>query len=376
MFNYMSFADKEFEKLNEQVKMEEEKFLNAEVTIENYKFPHIYLTDEEIEEFNKDCEKYGYDIQAIPLVTYMNLNCPDKEFQLDGEDEIDLEEKEKNIDKFMEFLGKNYQKIEEEKKEDKEDKEKKEDKVINNDKMLGKKRNKVLEDSFEEEKSIKSSLKSKSIKSNRSKKSEISEKSNLTENNLEKIEEEKNNSKIMKNKEKKKKINKKKNKKKTNEITENFDNYFKKIKETRKKQEDDENRKNDLIQEIMINSQLLTKDVLNEVAKVNRFGLLDNSTTIKESDLQKKTVNELDRIMVDININSKLLKLNSDNQNNIKKIKQRQELEQKAKEDKEEHAQRKLKEAEDKNRKNDNKKQDKKESDISDKDSDSDDNSI
>ena len=39
----------------------------------------------------------------------------------------------------------------------------------------------------------------------------------------------------MKNKEKRKKINKKKNKKKTNEIIENFDNYFKKIKETRKK---------------------------------------------------------------------------------------------------------------------------------------------
>ena len=370
----MSFAEKEFEKLNEQVKMEEEKFLNAEVTIKNYTFPHIYLTDEEIEEFNKDCEKYGYDIQAIPLVTYMNLNCPDKEYQLNGEDEIDLEEKEKNIDKFMQFLGKNYRGVEEEDKEDNDNKDNKEDK---SEKILGKKRNKILEDSFEEEKSIKSSLKSKSIKSNRSKKSEISEKSNLTENNKENNDEEKNNSKIVKNKEKKKKINKKKNKKKTNEIIENFDNYFKKIKETRKKQEDDENRKNDLIQEIMINSQLLTKEVLNEVAKVNRFGLLDNSTTIKESDLQKKTVNELDRIMVDININSKLLKLNSDNQSNIKKIKQRQELEQKAKEDKEEHAQRKLKEAaENKNKKNENKKIEKKESDISDKDSDSDDNSI
>ena len=374
----MSFAEKEFEKLNEQVKMEEEKFLNAEVTIQNYKFPHIYLTDEEIEEFNKDCAKYGYDIQAIPLVTYMNLNCPDKEYQLNGEDEIDLEEKEKNIDKFMEFLGKNYHKIKEENKEDKNDKDVKDDKEEKNDKMLGKKRNKVLDDSFEEEKSVKSSLKSKSIKSNRSKKSEISEKSNLTENNLENNNEEKNNNKITKNKEKRKKINKKKNKKKTNEIKENFNNYFKKIIETKKNQEDDENRKNNLIQEIMINSQLLTKEVLNEVAKVNRFGLLDNSTTIKESDLQKKTVIELDRIKVDININSKLLKLNSDNQSNIKKIKQRQEMEQKAKEDKEEHIQKKLKEAEDKKKKNknENKKQEKKESDISDKDSDSDDDSI
>ena len=365
----MSYADKEFEKLNEQVHMEEEKYLNAEVTIENYKFPHIYLTDKEIEEFNKDCEKYGYDIKVVPLVTYMNLNSPDKDYELDDEDEIDLEEKEKNVDKFMEFLGKNYQS----KEENKENKD---------NKMIGKKRNKVLEDSFEEEKSIKSSLKSKSIMSNRSKRSDISEKSNLTENNLESIdrnsniEEEKNNSKILKSKDKKKKINKKKQKKKTNEITEKFDNYFKKIKETRKKQEDDEKRKSDLIKEIMINSQLLTKEVLNEVAKVNHFGLLDNSTTIKESDLQKKDVNQLDRIMVDININSKLLKLNSDNQSNIKKMKTRQELEQKAKE---EHEQRKLQllqEAENRKKINENKKQDKEESDISEKDSDSDDNSI
>ena len=362
----MSYEDNEFEKLNQQVHMEEERYLNAEVTIENYKFPHIYLTEEEIEQFNKDCEKYGYDIKAVPLVEYMNLNSSDKSYKLNEDDEIDMEEKEKNVDKFMEHLGKNFQSKKEE----------------DNNKILGKKR-KILDDSFEEEKSIKSSLKSRSIMSNRSKKSEISEKSNLTENNLDNIdkstniEEEKNNSKIMKNK---KKLNKKKKPKKSmNDLSENFDNYFKKIKETRKKQEDDEKRKSELIKNIMESSQLLTRDVLNDVAKVNHFTLLDNNSTIRELDLQNKDVIQLDRIMVDININSKLLKLNPENQANIKKMKTRQEMEQKAKE---EHDQRKmqlLREAENKKineNKNEEKKEEKKNSDISDKDSESDENSI
>ena len=164
-----------------------------------------------------------------------------------------------------------------------------------------------------------------------------------------------------------------------NDLSENFDNYFKKIKETRKKQEDDEKRKSELIKNIMESSQLLTRDVLNDVAKVNHFTLLDNNSTIRELDLQNKDVIQLDRIMVDININSKLLKLNPENQANIKKMKTRQEMEQKAKE---EHDQRKmqlLREAENKKineNKNEEKKEEKKNSDISDKDSESDENSI
>ena len=293
-------VDNEFEKLNQQVHIDEEKYLNAEVTIENYNFPHIYLTDEEIEQFNKDCEQYGYDIKAVPLITYMNLNSPDKSFKLDDSEEDDLENKEKNVDKFMNHLGKNYH-AKEEKKEKKENK------------YVGKKRNKILEDSFEEEKSVKSSMKSKSILSNRSKKSDISDKSNLTENNkdnneskLNINEENKNENKSNKSviKEKKRKlIKKKKPPKKTNEIAENFDNYFRKIKETRKKQVEDEARKNPLIAQIMEGSQLLTPDSLRELARVNHIGLVDN-TTLRKYDLERKDVNQLDRIMVDININS------------------------------------------------------------------------
>ena len=379
MFN----ADDEFEKLNQQVKMEEEKYLNAEVTIENYKFPHIYLTEEEIEQFNKECDHYGFDIKVVPLSTYMNLNSPDKTYNLNEDDDIDMEQKEKNIDKFMNYLGKNYQK-----KEDNKEKEKEKE-----NKFIGKKRNKILEDDSEQEDSNISSYKSKSHIGKRIKKNEKieedenSEKSNLSVNNKRKkkiIDDEEEISSGKKenedkgNKKKKNLIKKKKNMKKSNEISEKFDNYFRKIKETRQKQIDDENRIDSLIQEIMEKSQLLTKEDLKELAKVNRIGLLDDST-LKQSDLNKKNVNQLDKILVDININSNVLKLNNDGRDNIKKIKDRMEREKKSREDylknkrlKEEKNQISNRNKEKEKNSSYDKKEDKKESDLSDNDSDSD----
>lgn len=379
MFN----ADDEFEKLNQQVKMEEEKYLNAEVTIENYKFPHIYLTEEEIEQFNKECDHYGFDIKVVPLSTYMNLNSPDKTYNLNEDDDIDMEQKEKNIDKFMNYLGKNYQK-----KEDNKEKEKEKE-----NKFIGKKRNKILEDDSEQEDSNISSYKSKSHIGKRIKKNEKieedenSEKSNLSVNNKRKkkiIDDEEEISSGKKenedkgNKKKKNLIKKKKNMKKSNEISEKFDNYFRKIKETRQKQIDDENRIDSLIQEIMEKSQLLTKEDLKELAKVNRIGLLDDST-LKQSDLNKKNVNQLDKILVDININSNVLKLNNDGRDNIKKIKDRMEREKKSREDylknkrlKEEKKQISNRNKEKEKNSSYDKKEDKKESDLSDNDSDSD----
>ena len=49
----------------------------------------------------------------------MNLKSPDKNYNED--DEINLEEKEKNIEKFNDYIGKNY---------------------------IGKKRNKILDDDY------------------------------------------------------------------------------------------------------------------------------------------------------------------------------------------------------------------------------------
>ena len=377
-------ADDEFEKLNQRVKHEEEKYLNAEVTVENYKFPHIYLTDEEIEEFNRESDKNGLDIKVVPLSTYMNLNSPDKTFNVDEDDEIDIEEKEKNIEKFMNFLGKNYIKREE-KNEEK-----------NENKFIGKKRNKILEDESEQEESNISSFKSKSyvrsrktIKNNGNKEEdEKSEKSNLSEFNKKDIdieeekEEEKSNDKKHNekngNKNKKKIIKKKKNNKKSNEIAENFDNYFRKIRETRQKQIDDENRRGALIREIMEKSQNLTQEGLREVAKINRVSLIDDNT-LSEHDLTLKLTNQLDRILVDININSNVLKLNGGGKENIKKMKDRMEREKKARE--EQILNKRLKEQkkqkmENKIKENNKVNENKKENDLSDNNSESDDDSI
>ena len=373
-------ANEEFKKLNERVKHEEEKYLNAEVTVENYKFPHIYLTEEEIEEFNRESDKHGLDIKVVPLSTYMNLNSPDKSYNVDDEDEIDIEEKERNIEKFMDFLGKNYYKKEEK----------------NENKYIGKKRNKILEDDSEQEESNISSFKSKSymrsrkiIKNKENKEEDDkSEKSNLSEYNKRDIdiEEEKeieksNDKKYIEdkgNKKKKKLIKKKKNNRKTAEISEKFDNYFRKIKETRQKKIDDEKRKIPLIKEIIEKSQNLTQEVLREVAKVNHVSLIDDST-LSQNDLNKKDTNQLDRILVDININSNVLKLNSGGKENIKKMKDRIEREKKAREDqilnKRLKEQKKL-EIENKNKEKDKISENKKESDISDNNSESDDDSI
>ena len=373
-------ANEEFKKLNERVKHEEEKYLNAEVTVENYKFPHIYLTEEEIEEFNRESDKHGLDIKVVPLSTYMNLNSPDKSYNVDDEDEIDIEEKERNIEKFMDFLGKNYYKKEEK----------------NENKYIGKKRNKILEDDSEQEESNISSFKSKSymrsrkiIKNKENKEEdEKSEKSNLSEYNKRDIdiEEEKeieksNDKKYIEdkgNKKKKKLIKKKKNNRKTAEISEKFDNYFRKIKETRQKQIDDERRKIPLIKEIIEKSQNLTQEVLREVAKVNHVSLIDD-TTLSQNDLNKKDTNQLDRILVDININSNVLKLNSGGKENIKKMKDRIEREKKAREDQilnKRLKEQKKREIENKNKEKDKISENKKESDISDNNSESDDDSI
>ena len=377
-------ADDEFKKLNQRVKHEEEKYLNAEVTVENYKFPHIYLTDEEIEEFNRESDKNGLDIKVVPLSTYMNLNSPDKTFNVDEDDEIDIEEKEKNIEKFMNFLGKNYIKREE-KNEEK-----------NENKFIGKKRNKILEDESEQEESNISSFKSKSyvrsrkiIKNNGNKEEdEKSEKSNLSEFNKKDIdieeekEEEKSNDKKHNekngNKNKKKIIKKKKNNKKSNEIAENFDNYFRKIRETRQKQIDDENRRDALIREIMEKSQNLTQEGLREVAKINRVSLIDDNT-LSEHDLTLKLTNQLDRILVDININSNVLKLNGGGKENIKKMKDRMEREKKAREEQilnKRLKEQKKQEMENKIKENNKVNENKKESDLSDNNSESDDDSI
>ena len=127
---------------------------------------------------------------------------------------------------------------------------------------------------------------------------------------------------------KKKVIKKKKPTKAGDILTENFDNYFRRIKETRKKQVEDEERRVPLIKEILEKSQNLTKEELKDFANHNGISLV-NDITLSEYDLSKKDTNQLDRILVDININSDVLKLNQDRPENIKRMKSRLEREKK-----------------------------------------------
>ena len=50
-----------------RVKEKEEKYKDAEITIWNYNILHIYLTKEEIEDFNEKSDEFNLDIQLVPL---------------------------------------------------------------------------------------------------------------------------------------------------------------------------------------------------------------------------------------------------------------------------------------------------------------------
>jgi len=273
---------------------------------------------------------------------------------------------------------------------------------VNN--YIRKKQRRIIDDNSE----IESDKSNKSLSVNNSfiSKSFVSKKTEKSDKNIN------NNENIIKNKNKKKKgndehkkdtddelaldehkkkvIKKKKPTKAGDILTENFDNYFRRIKETRKKQVEDEERRVPLIKEILEKSQNLTKEELKDFANHNGISLV-NDITLSEYDLSKKDTNQLDRILVDININSDVLKLNQDRPENIKRMKSRLEREKKFNEN---HLKnKKLKEEkkmeminaskkqssninENKDDKIENKKQDKKDSDLSDSDSGLDEDSI
>ena len=311
----------EFEKYNQRVKDEEQKYANTEVKIENYNFPHIYLTDTEIEEFNSLCDKLGVDLKVVPITDYMNLNSPEKNPN-ENMDEEDDEESEyarmERVDKVMNYLGTHFlpdmdkNKLIMEKDEDYIMKE------VNN--YIGKKQQRNF---FEH------------TRFNVHKNNENNELNNLSENNKgkksirkkrkNKNDEEIDDDYIMKDSEKK--LSKKKNNCKNDKnLQENFKVFFKKITETRQEQEDDEKRKAPLINEILEKSQLLTPEDLQALAKKKHISVI-NDINLSENDLKKRDVRKLDDILVDINFNSNVSKLKNEKQENIKKIKKRKNLE-------------------------------------------------
>lgn len=297
----MHNIDEEFEKYNQRVKNEEIKYANSEVKIENYKFPHIYLTEEEIEDFNKKCDELGFDIKVVPICEYLNLN-PEKNENEDGEeDEVSEYTKMERVEKFMDHLGRNLL------SENKIDKKKltmenNADYIMNEvNSYIGKKQRRIFFDHNQNEKNKNNETKDKINDNN--------DFSTLSETNKGK-----------------KGFKKKYNYNNDENLKENANKYFKRIIDTAQELKNNEIRKDPLVDEILEKSQLLEPDDLKSLASKKRISVVGDNE-LSEFDLKKKDVRQLDGILADININSDVSKLKNEKRENIKRIKARKNLE-------------------------------------------------
>lgn len=306
--------EEEFEKLKEKVQKQEEKYENFQMTSDNLKLPHIFLTSKEINEFNQECEKSRLNLKVVPLFDYMNL--------------LMAKEEDRSIDSDFSLIEKSYiSKI----KDDEQEEEKHNNKrIILSKSNKGKNVNNYL--NKKKERDFKENEKEEEIKINENcddnDDSFFSFKSNLQVNKVESLN---------KNKAKKKQLIKRNhlNKKtqkikhaKNNDVNINFNNYFKKIKETGEQLKNIDKRKEELISEISENSQNLTKEGLKEIADNKHIRLVGDQ--FKINDLNQKTVNQLEILLGDIQINSNVNKLEIDRKDDIKTIKNKEEMERKS----------------------------------------------
>ena len=290
----MRNIDEEFEKYDKKVREEEKRYANSETKWKDYNFPHIYLSDKDIKEFNNKCVELGIDLKVVPIDEYMNLNKPEK--KEDNNDEEKMDDKMEKIDKAMEYLSKNFLP----------DKKKKLNLIKDNSYIInevndyiGKKQRRIADNHSEEE-------------------------NNNNSNSLSKEDEKDEDDEIEKRGRKIK--NKRKNKGNVNQLPQKCDDYFRRIKNTRKIEINDEKRKNPLIKKILEKSQYLTQEDLKLLAKLKHIPVIDD-TILCEFDLNKKHVNFLDSFLVDIKFNSEILKLNNGSNENIQKTKKRLERE-------------------------------------------------
>ena len=74
---------------------EEKKYSKAEVKIKDYNYPYIYLTEDEIEDFNSVCLQSDFGFKATPFTEYFKLTSPSK--YMNNEDESIDEMVENNL---------------------------------------------------------------------------------------------------------------------------------------------------------------------------------------------------------------------------------------------------------------------------------------
>ena len=328
----MSNIEEEFEKYNKIVKEDEKKYSNAEVKITDYNIPHIYLSETEIEEFNKLCAESGFDLKVVSIEDYMNLNPPEKKKE-DDDDEEDEEEKEnmdkkmERIDKVMEYLGNNF--IPDQKKEKKVNMENDANFIMNEvNKYIGKKQNRYIYDMSDEE-SSETKKKGKNEKSIDESEIEKGKKSIKKKKKSGKKVIDDDDSDYNINESEKKLTKKRKNFKNNGDVNDNFNIVFKKIKETRDTQKNDIKIKPDLVNEILEKSKLLTPEEFIMYAKNKHISTI-NDDTFSEYDLKKRDVNKLKNILVDIKFNSKVSKLANDKKESIKRRNERMDIERNA----------------------------------------------
>lgn len=316
-------TDEEFAMKREIHGQEEKDEIQAN---ENFNFPLIYLSDAEIIEFNEECKKSGIDLKVVPLSDYMNLS---KEIIPNSTSDLSL---------FENSLTSKIKEI----KEDTQEEEKfislnlnrtnksKENKENDGKIYINKKRKRNFNESQTEEieKENEGYKPNESISGNVDNiktESSISFNSNEIKKGKSRI-----NAKKEKNLKKKKDCDEKNKKKKKNNNNVNafFNNCLRKFKETSELQQNEEQRKKELIEEILEMSKYLTEDGLKEMASNKHIGLIGNQ--FKEWDLKKLNAKKLENLLCDIEMNTNFNKLEPDRKKDINTIKLKEELKKKS----------------------------------------------
>ena len=278
--------EKEFDLLEKKIIENEKSYKNAINFSQENNVPYILLTEDEIIEFNENCQKSGIDLKVVTL-DENNQNCLECYLQFNEEEsEEENEQNEQNeVIKENNLVSDNF----------------------NN--YLGIKRNKSFtkeKDDLDEDEGKDKNEEFKQL-----------ERSFSFNDKFGKVKE----------KPKNKKEKPKKKSKKSKSIKDILDiPLFKKISEESKYNKEEKEIRKDIIKEIQEKSQDLPKGVLQEYMDKQKIKLF-LGYELSKNDLEKKKTNQLKSILNDIIINSKIYKLNINREPNIRSLKIKEERE-------------------------------------------------
>ena len=279
--------EKEFDLLEKKIKENEKSYKNAINFTQENNVPYILLTEEEIIEFNENCQNSGIDLKVVTL-DENNQNCLECYLQF-NEEESEEENEQNDVKKEDNFT------------------------IGNSNNYLGIKRNK----SFNNEKDY--SVEDEDKDEGRDKNEEYKQLERSFSFN-DKFEKRKENPKYKKGKTKKKC-------KKSGSIKDILDiPFFKKISEESKYNKEEKEIKKQVIKEIQEKSQDLPKGLLQEYMDKQKIKIFFGYE-LSRNDLEKKNTNQLKTILNDIIINSKFYKLNINREPNIRSLKIKEERE-------------------------------------------------